>query len=286
MDKVGPTEEETFMRTFLFGLTSRLIGGLVGVLALSQAAFSAPLTNSDDGISDEWEFIVAPYLWLASLDGDVTIGQIGVPVVMSTSQLLDNLDFAFAVRTELRKGRWGLLVDGQYLKLGASSDIETPGPILQPILDASIEQFLLESWAFYRTPIDRGYVDLYAGIRYTDFGLKMTFNPDLPLNPGFALDYSISPSWVSPIFGFRTGYDFSEKWYGLFRADIGGFGAGSSMTFSFNAGVGVKVSRIFDLTLSFRYLKDEYDEGTEGMPDYFEYDMETYGGMLGLVFNW
>ena len=266
--------------------TRSLIAGLVGLVLMTTTAQAAPLSKADDGISDEFEFIAAPYLMFANLSGDFAIGQVGGPIDVGFGTIFDNLDFAFAADLEARKGRWGVVVNGQYMKLSASSDIQTPGPILQPILDASMAMFLLDSFVTWRTPLEAGWVDVFAGIRYTDFKTTLEFDPGLPLNPGLGAMHRVHPTWVSPIIGVRAAINLSEKWYVLLRGDIGGFGAGSDFTWSFNGGFGYSVSKSFDITLTFRYINDDYEEGTEGMPDYFEWDMETYGGQLGLVFHW
>ena len=259
---------------------------LAGALIISSAASAAPLSRSDDGISEDFEFIIAPYLMFANLSGEFSVGQIGAPVDISFGDIVDNLDFAFAMNAEARKGRWGVVLDGQYMKLGVESEVETPGPILSPIVDASIKFFVMNSVVTWRQPINNGWIDLFAGIRYTDFKNTLSFMPGGPLNPGLELENSIHPTWVSPIFGFRAAVDITDVWYIITRADIGGFGAGSSLTYSFNAGIGFNISRSFDITLTFRYLADDYKEGTEGMADFFEWDMKTYGGQLGLVFHW
>ncbi len=270
-------------RSILIGLASIVVGVLFFSFAANAAA---PLSKTDDPVSNEWEFIAAPYLMFANLKGTVTIGQMGVPLDMSFGDLFKHLDFAFAAQMEARKGRFGLVVNVQYMKLGAAQEIETPEEFLQPVLDIGMDQFMLESWAFWRSPTDWGYLDLFAGVRYTDFKMSMTFNPGLELNPGLEANMGIHPTWASPIFGARTLITFSDRWYGILRGDVGGFGAGSDFTWSFNGGVGYNISRIFDLTLTFRYIEDDYKEGTEGMPDYFAWDLKTYGGMLGMVFHW
>jgi len=221
-----------------------------------------------------------------SLEGNIAMGQIGAPIEIDFGQIVDNLDFAFAANVEARKGRWGFIVDTQYLKLGVAPDIETPGPILQPILDASLQYVLLNSVVTWRQPIDNGWIDFFAGIRYTDFKTTLEFDPGAPLNPGLGVTHQIHPTWVSPSFGVRAAIDLTDKWYVLVRGDIGGFGAGSKLTWSFNGGVGYSISKSFDLTLTFRVIDDEYNEGTPGAADYFEWDIKAYGGQLGLVFHW
>src|SRR5580765_7864644 len=78
----------------------------VGVPALAQSS------------SNDWEFGVAPYLWGAGVDGDVKIGRLpATGVEASFSDLLDVLDIGGMLAFEGRKGTWGFIFDGIYLKL-------------------------------------------------------------------------------------------------------------------------------------------------------------------------
>ena len=158
-----------------------IMGLMVGVAMTQSANAQAPLSKTDDPVSDDWEFIAAPYLQFANLEGTVTIGQMGIPVDVSFGDIVDNLDFVFAAQLEVRKGRFGFVFNGLYMKLGAEQEIETHGDFLQPILDVGMEEFLMESWAFWRSPTDWGYIDLFAGIRYTDFKMSMTFDKESKL---------------------------------------------------------------------------------------------------------
>jgi len=65
---------------------------------------------------EPWQFQIAPYVWIAGLDGDVGVLP-GVPpssVDASFSDIVDNLDFGFMLAGEARKGRAGFLADILY----------------------------------------------------------------------------------------------------------------------------------------------------------------------------
>jgi hypothetical protein len=67
------------------------------------------------------------------------------------------------------------------------------------------------------------------------------------------------------------------------RLDAGGFGIGSDFTWQLQANVGYRFSELFQTTLGYRYIGIDYDNG-EGT-DSFVYDVDTYGFVLRLGFN-
>src|SRR5215217_7791441 len=73
----------------------------------------APQPSPDEG----WEVSVAPYFFLASLDG--TVGVVGQRAEVNASfrDLFRNLDFAMMGQVEARKGNWSILGDAMYMSL-------------------------------------------------------------------------------------------------------------------------------------------------------------------------
>jgi len=70
-----------------------------------------------------WKFSVMPYLWLPSVDGKISYGPPppgggSANVNIDTATILDNLDFAFMINGEARKGRWLIGTDVIYLNFG------------------------------------------------------------------------------------------------------------------------------------------------------------------------
>lgn len=71
-----------------------------------------------------WKFSVMPYLWLPSVDGKISYGPPppgggSANVNIDTATILDNLDFAFMINGEARKGRWLIGTDVIYLNFGS-----------------------------------------------------------------------------------------------------------------------------------------------------------------------
>ncbi len=73
---------------------------------------SAP--QSAAGSSDTWQFMVAPYLFLAPMNGNVDLGGLSVDINASVSAILERLEFAIAGRFEVRKGSVGWSVRCQF----------------------------------------------------------------------------------------------------------------------------------------------------------------------------
>jgi hypothetical protein len=93
------------------------------VAALAGLALAAPLPASAQADPDPWKFSIMPYLWLPSVDGKLRYGPPpasggSANVSIDTSTILDNLDFAFMINGEARKGRWLIGTDVIYLNFG------------------------------------------------------------------------------------------------------------------------------------------------------------------------
>mgnify|MGYP000008678725 FL=1 len=78
--------------------------------------------------SNKWRFESAPYVWFAGLDGELKLGTNTVTVDQSPTDLLKQLDFAFATHAEIWKGKFGILIDENYVNLGTTGE----GPLGAP----------------------------------------------------------------------------------------------------------------------------------------------------------
>lgn len=223
---------------------------------------------------DDWEFVVAPYLFMASVSGDVALGdRVSGEVDLNFGDILEKLQFAFMIHGEAYKGDWGLIVDYTYLKLGEdfSTDIEVSGDVTfkESIFEAFVSRKFRKQW---------GWFDVYGGIRYWDLGLNVNLQ-------GLEVTrVSRDQDWVDPVIGGRVYYNASERFIVGLRADIGGFGLGSDFAFNLQPGVGYQFSELFILMLQYKYLYTKYDNDTSGI-NFFSYDASTNGPLLGLVFR-
>ena len=220
-----------------------------------------------------WEFSVAPYFFLASLDG--TVGVVGQRAEVSASfrDLFRNLDFAAMGQFEARKGNWSILADAMYMSL--SGKRVTPSPFFGDI-DVEVKETIFEPSVAYRAlKSEKGSIDLLGGVRIWHVKTHLTFQPRiLPL-----VDVEGSKNWADPIVGVRGVANLSPRVFVLGRFDAGGFGVGSDFTGQAFGGAGFQVKPRVALIGGYRYLRADYvNEG-------FIFKTTMSGIMLGAKFR-
>lgn len=217
---------------------------------------------------DAWSFKVTPYLWAAGIQGDVGAEELTVPVDVSFVDALADLDFFFMVSAEATYGKWSFLADGAYLSL-SDDDIETAWG------DAEVdfEQWLLQGTALYLVYAEKQTsVDVGAGLRY--------FSADTTINvPSSRSDLNPSDGWTDLVLAGRVRQQFTDKIFGMFYGDLGGFGLASDLTWQFMLGGGYALTEQVAVLAVYRYLS--YDYSNNG----FEYDASNDGFAVGLQFN-
>ena len=232
-------------------------------------------SSDQRGTEKDWEIILAPYALFANIVGESAIGQAGsADVDVDFSDILEVLETGAMGHVEARIGRWGLMTDFAYMKL--ADDINTPGG---RVVDAEVEQLELETYLFYRFPMERGWVDAYAGVRYWNIGLDVELT-----GPLTTISSDRREEWVDPVVGGRFSFSLAEDWSLGMRADIGGFGANSDFSWNVLGTVGWKVTDWFTLAAGYRALGVDYDNDESGR-GFFSYETITHGPLLGFVFR-
>ena len=126
-----------------------------------------------------WHFEFRPYLWTASLKGDVGINGIVAPMDVGFDDILDNLDFAWAQTIEAyhEPSRFGMILDFSYIKMSPSIEpVEAP---LFSTIGVNLEMILFDAAVTYRLlEWERGFLELMAGMRYTNLDMGMRISPD------------------------------------------------------------------------------------------------------------
>jgi hypothetical protein len=85
--------------------------------------------------------------------------------------------------------------------------------------------------------------------------------------------------WWDPFVGLRGHYDLSKAFYLTGRADIGGFGVGSELSWQVNAGLGCRMTRNLYTELTYRLYDVNYRN------DGLTYDVLTHGFELSAGIN-
>jgi hypothetical protein len=241
-----------------------------------------------------WGFVIEPYLWATGISGTTGVGKLpAVSGRVPAGKILQNLQWGLMARGEVRKGRWGLLADGYYAKLEGGRNLK--GYLYQ---DGSLDisQGLFSLTPAYRLIDDRrGFFDVYAGARYNYIGLNLSLTPSAgagllgrsgretpivdALRRRLPTSGSDDNSWIDPILGARGQINLTRWLFLAAQADVGGFGAGSQITWNTQATVGLNFTRNVFVEVGYRYMYVDYESSD------FLYQVNSYGPFAGLGFK-
>lgn len=246
------------------------MNGIVRALLMAMALGLAALPAGAED-ADEWHLQVSPYLWMASLEGDLaTLSDLPtVDVDASFNDILDHLDLAVMLQGEVRYRRFGFLLDVAYLQL--SVDEGTPGPLFGGV-DLDTDTFFATLGPFYRL-VDRDRVafDLFGGMRIWNVDTTLEFEPGILAGRRT----SDEETWVDPLVGARGSLKLLGPFSLSAAGDLGGFGAASDLTWQALGTLDFQPRSWLVVRAGYRHLDVDYDHGG------FVWDVSMSGPILG-----
>jgi len=234
-----------------------------------------------------WEWSVTPYLWTSSVGAKVK--EDGVVISdndVAFTDLLSNLDFAFAFHAEGRRGRGGFLFDFFYIDLSTSETVpehQDPGsPPPGTVVDLDIEQLILEGGGFYRLSGDETGLDLLFGLRWIGMDEVIDLTPPIPIAPGQRQESS--SNLTDGFLGLRYIGQIGNKWNYSIRGDVAT--GGTELTLNGQAFFKYQLGQSgrYGLLLGYRYMGMEIEERVEGID--IETDLTFSGPVFGFMFKW
>ncbi len=123
-------------------------------------------------------------------------------------------------------------------------------------------------------------IEALGGARYAYFRTKIDGTVTGPLGNTLSFFKAATKQWVDPILGGGLSWNLSEDWMLGFRADVGGFGLSSDITWNLDAMVRYRITKWLNMSVGFRALYMDHETGS-GRNE-FKYDVWTYGPWLGL----
>jgi hypothetical protein len=222
-----------------------------------------------------WTFTMAPYFWMAGMDGD--IGQFGlapIHVDASFSDVMENFDIGAMAVGEARNGKFGVAFDFMYVNL--SADVATPFGIVADNVEVTSQTLTALAALEYRVlETDTASVDLMAGGRL--WWVETDVDPQG--GPGDALYFSDGDTWVDPIIGAKGRVNLSDQFYLTGWGMVGGFGVSSDFTWDVMAALGYEFTDRISMVGGYRALGVDYSD------DGFLFDVVQHGPILGAVFR-
>ncbi|SOY63654.1 conserved hypothetical protein [Cupriavidus taiwanensis] len=290
---------EGWHQRFATGAIRSLIAFLFTAAAgLAQAA---PPHSPGAPESDDWQFAIAPYLWLPNVSGDFrfsgssSTGGGNLDIGTGPDSYLQNLQFLLMLQAEARKGNWSIFGDAIYLDFsrqdttlksvtaGNGTRVVVPRDVATDV-GSSMTGGMLQLAAGYtalRAPW--GNIEPFGGLRYLNLSasahwtLSATFTQQ---GATLAQQGSISQTenLVDAIIGVRGRFNLSSngRWYVPYYVDVGS--GSSSYTLQVSAGAAY-AAKWGDIQLTYRYVSYEVSGGELIQRLTFK------GPMLGLVFR-
>ena len=211
--------------------------------------------------SNGWRFEVSPYLWAAALEGDLRVRNTTTNVESSFSDLLKQLDFAFATRFEAKKGRWRLMLDENYMNLGTTGS----GPLGRRTVEVEPTLNFFEFGGSYEVvsiendestsdkPLPPIFsVEILGGGRYTHFGLG--------LEPQNAEEVEASRNLVDAFVGNRFQYRPRPAVTLIGKYTVGG--GGSNDTETVTGLVDLRFRKSLSVWFGYQYLHMNSDQSS------------------------
>ncbi|MBN2430916.1 MAG: hypothetical protein JXQ27_05545 [Acidobacteria bacterium] len=247
-----------------------------GGMFIAPLLVSVMATSLQAADSDEWTVVVAPYLFLTSIEGDATVGRLPeTEVDVSPGEVLKNLQAVILIHAEARKKNWGVVVDYAMMKLG--SDLSGPRG---GVAEVDVRQVGLELLLSRRFQWGHTKLDLNAGAVYWDIDIEAALTQPFPTET-----LKRGDNWWDPVVGARVTHDLTPRWATTLNGEIGGFGSGSDFCWQLMGGVNYGFADWFILSMQYKAIGVDYENDRKGQRDYFHYDTITHGPLIGLVFR-
>jgi opacity protein-like surface antigen len=250
--------------------TIRTIGTICafGLSSLLPVSASAQMADWIQG----WTGQATLYGWLPVINGSQE-GPSGQPLVdLDTSDVLSALDMAFMGAAEFRKGKFGLLFDAVY------ADLSNDGKWVQNRVDTKVGTkvgFYTAAVSYRVYDQERTFVDVYGGARFFDTSASFDLG-----GTNFARSFSKDLNWTDGIVGLRGGMPLSEKWSLAGFADVGGFDAGSDLSWEVYGGANYAFAEHWAGTLGYRYVSIE-----KAVTERAALDISIQGPLFGVTYK-
>lgn len=224
---------------------------------------------------DDFTVILAPYVWVPTVSGDIGLGAQGIPLNLDAGDLFDVFEVGGLIRGEVRHtSGWGVSADYIFADLGTSFDI------LIGDADADVSAGILELAVNRRINSGADAIDIYAGVRRWDADVDVDIETFF-----FRGNITVGDQWTDPLVGVRYLHPLSPRWRVIAQGDIGGFGVGSE--FSWNAAVGVSYATSDHMQFQIVYRTLSVDRESPGLDggSPVDVDLTISGPLIGLAFR-
>lgn len=228
------------------------------------------VTAAQEVKSSPLQFRIGLPTWASAVSGQVGVrGNVSDIGYISFTSIFQRLDYVVPGSIAVDYGKWGVLLEGQYVKLSENFSVPVSGPLSGPIGarinpvvsgDVQMEQAFADFNLSYKVvDTDKVKIAPFIGTRYEYVRVKGSLQGSGPASVN--LDETASQSWADPIMGVQAQVKIAKPVALIAKADVGGFGAASDLTYQFFAGAQVQVTRSIYTSAGYRYMSTDYSSG-------------------------
>ena len=229
---------------------------------IASAVTIAVLFQAATGDRVHAQTLIGPATAHGASHRPVTVDGERIPIDADVADIVKDADslFAFNLFFFARKGKWGLLVQPQYMKLGADSR--------DPLMVKRVARIVIGEVSSFYTFLQHTFrgsfrnvaaVDAVLGLRLWWLGVQVKAVDGLITGE----DYQV---WVDPLTGLVVRLDLLDGHLPIvLRGDFGGWGIGSTIAWAGEASAGYRWFRpMLDITLalSYRVLAPNYSSAS------------------------
>ena len=253
---------------------------VVLVLSSSFRALAADVPTRPDPIKTVDSFVptfaFTGYFWAAGLNGRTSTFP-PLPATdldMTFGDVLKDLNGGIMGAAEMRIGRWEFIADTMFSQVTTGATL--PGPYFSSAKVRS-QSVTLQASAVYRIYSDETFdVDIGAGVRYWNLDNRLKI---LPGALNLRIDVSESENWLDPILIARLHARLGGPWSLTLAGDVGGFDAGSKLTWQAVGTVNYQWNEKLTLKAGYRALYVDYAKGN------FLYDVTQHGPVIAATYR-
>lgn len=263
---------------------------LYAAVVTSMVLAGVAKANASDSSEKDWEIELAPYAWLAAIDGKVDTARFGNQYFSADLvDIMENLDIGVMGSVSARWGRFVGVVDVAWAQISVDDGIG--GGNVRYDLTQGIGW--LEVLGGYRVYQRRGGllgpesassprsldVDLMGGFTYTWTNLDLDLSRDPgAIIPAQEVNVGSEEDWAAPYVAMRIRNDFTDRLEHEIFVGVGGLGAGEAPDVSWQATtlVSYQLTTHVRGLLGYRALGAEKDR----------VQIINHGPMLGLAYRY
>lgn len=241
-------------------------------------AYSQDVKYDPKGNPEKWNVEITPFLILPWVSGDIQSQKLSQEFGIGPSGFINTLNFTFMIQAEVSKDKFFAASSYLYNYNEVEKVIWISGGGNQSItFNPKYQRHIFELIAGMRLRLaSQFYMDPYAGFRYTHYRLFGTL--ETITDTGKIEEQA---DFWDPVIGFRAHYYPHPRVPVELKADIGGFGAGSDLTWSLWVNSGYTISPTVDIIGGFGSLYNRYKFETGSGFDW-KIESLTYGMTFGV----